>query len=296
VALVEQIDELPDDEMTPELNTKRLLALLQQGDIYARLSACFEDDVTNASNALETYENLIFDAGEGTELALRAQMGMGDVFVSQGDPEQAREFYMGTIVNVIPPDEAERNDPDGLDWKNVPFEIKQKRFTYVELGVPGVQQTSRSLGDLETAIEYALFLNNIYRKEGFQLSTLGYEALVEMARTFLEAGGFIGGNPAEGDAAWYQTEEDLKAAGVSRRNRRTAVEFALDLARQVATEAQGTQPGNDAEELPSQINERPEVEPPLDHLMPAAHGNAREHAYRGALGASYTQHPPSAAP
>lgn len=287
-ALIEEINNLPPDEMTPELNTKRLVTMLQQGDVYSRLSGAVDDDVIFGENALEVYSNLIFDAGEGTELALRAQMGIGDVYVSQGDPETAREFYMGTIENVIPRDEDERNNPDGLDWKNVPFEIKQKRFNYVELGIPGVQQTSRTLGEPEVAIEFALFFYNIYRQEGFQLSSLGYDAMVEVAETFVEAGGFIGGKPAQGSAKWYATEDDLKAAKVSKRDRRTAVEFALDLARQVTTETAKSPAGQRAADLLLQINERPEVELPIEQLLQAGEASIRKEEIGKALENFYT--------
>ncbi|QDV08236.1 hypothetical protein Poly30_37720 [Planctomycetes bacterium Poly30] len=286
--LIEEIDELPDDERTPEFATKRLVLLLQKGDIQARLSSSLEDDVTFTQQAKETLEELIFAAGEGTALALRAQMLMGDVYLGDGDSETAREFYKGTIDLVIPMDEESRNDPEGLDWKNLPFDIKQMRFTFVELGIPGVQRTSRTLGEPEVGIEYALFMNNLYRKEGFQLSVLGYDAMLEIAQTFLEAGGYIGGNPAQGDAAWYPTEEALKDANVSKRNRMTAVEFALDLARQVATDASGSQAGVDAGELLARINERPEVELPVDQLLQAAESKAKNEDYEAAIAGYYT--------
>ncbi len=275
-SLIEEINNLPADEVDTEQKTRRLVLKLQKGDIYSRLSNSVEEDVVFAESAKEELEELIFAAGEGTEIALRAQMIMGDVYLSQGDPETAREFYKGTIESVIPLDEEYRNDPEGLDWKNVPFDIKQKRFQYVELGLPGVQRTSRTLGEPEVGIEYALFFNNLYRKEGFQISSLGYAAMLEVAETFLEGGGFLGGNPAEGNAAWYATEEDLKAAGVNKRNRRSAVQFALDLAQQVAEEARGTQAGKEAGILLDKINERPEVELPISAILDAAEAKAKE--------------------
>ncbi len=275
-SLIEEIDNLPSDEVSTEQKTQRLVLQLQKGDIYSRLSNSVEDDVVFAESAKETLEELIFEAGEGTEIALRAQMIMGDVYLSQGDPDSAREFYMGTIEAVIPTDEDVRNDPAGHDWKNVPFESKQKRFQYVELGLPGVQRTSRTLGEPERGIEYALFFNNLYRTEGFQISSLGYAAMLEVAETFLEAGGFIGGNPAQGNAAWYATEEDLKAAGVNKRNRRSAVQFALDLAQQVSDEARGTQAGKEAGILLDKINDRPEVELPISAILDAAEAKAKE--------------------
>ena len=274
--LVEEIENLPEDEANAETNNRRLGLLLKLGDINARLSESLEDDVVFGESAKEVLEELIFEAGEGSEIALRAQMIMGDVYLGEGEVETAREFYKGTIESVIPTDEDFRNDPAGLDWKNVPFEMKQKRFQYVELGLPGVQRTSRTLGEPEAGIEYALFFNNLYRNEGFQLSSLGHEAVLEMAMTFLEAGGYIGGNPAQGTAQWYATEEDLKTAGVTKRNRRTAVQFALDLAQQVADEAKGSQAGKDAGILLDKINERPEVELPISAILQAAEAKAKE--------------------
>ncbi|MEM1453425.1 MAG: hypothetical protein AAGI22_30255, partial [Planctomycetota bacterium] len=280
--LINELDAIPDDEMTPEIRTKTWVAKLDLASLYAKMSASVEDDVTWSELAITTYSDLIFDVGEGTEIALRANAGLGDVYAAIGEDETAQSFYTGMIDNVVPPD-PEQREAD-LEWSKLPLDIKQKRFLYVELAIPGVQGTSRNLGELDAAIEYGLFFYNLYREEGFTLSVLGQDAMLEFASTLVDAGGYIGGDLGAGEAKWFATQEEMREAVRARRLQRSAVEFALDLAKQVADENPGTESARKGGILIASINERPGVEIPIDAIIKAADGERASEEYDRALG------------
>lgn len=278
-ALIEEIDAV--DPMTPELKTKRDVLMLDKAGLYARISAATPDDAFFSEQAIETYSELIFDVGEGTEIALRANAGIGDVYASTGFPEEAREFYLGVINSVIPIDPDEREEM--LEWSDLPLDIKQKRFLYVELVIPGVQATSRDLGELEGAITAGLFFYNLYRQEGFSLSVLGNDAMLEFASTLVDAGGFIGGDLGKGEARWFATEAEMREAVKARRLQRDSVTFALDLAKQIASDNPGTEAARKGGELIASINERPGIEIPPAQLLQAADAKRAGENYDEAL-------------
>lgn len=277
--LIEEIDAT--DPMTPEMKTKRDVLMLDKAGLYARISGATPDDAFFSEQAIETYSELIFDVGEGTEIALRANAGIGDVYSSMGMPEEAREFYLGVINSVIPIDPDEREEM--LEWSKIPLDIKQKRFLYVELVIPGVQSTSRDLGELETAITAGLFFYNLHRQEGFSLSVLGNSAMLEFASTLVDAGGFIGGDLGQGEARWFATEAEMREAVKARRLQRDSVTFALDLAKQIASENPGTEAARKGGELIASINERPGIQIPPAQLLQAADAKRAGENYDEAL-------------
>ncbi|MDB2576233.1 hypothetical protein N9Z54_03395 [Planctomycetota bacterium] len=277
--LVEEIDST--DPMTPALKTKRDVLMLDKAGLYSRISSATPDDAFFSEQAIETYSDLIFDVGEGTEIALRANAGIGDVYASTGFPEEARDFYLGVINSVIPIDPDEREEM--LEWSKLPLDIKQKRFLYVELVVPGVQSTSRDLGEFEGAITAGLFFYNLYRQEGFSLSVLGNSAMLEFASTLVDAGGFIGGDLGQGQARWFATEAEMREAVKSRRQQRDSITFALDLAKQIATDNPGTEGARKGGELIASINQRPGIEIPPAQLLQAADAKRASESYEEAL-------------
>lgn len=278
--LIEELTDIPNDERTAEQNTTRLVLILEKATMYGRISEATPNDAFFSEQAIETYSELIFEAGEGTEIALRANAGMGDVFASIGDNETAREFYAGMINNVIPVDPAEREE--NLGWSDLPQDIKAKRFLYVEIGIPGVQRTSRALGEYQIALDTGMFFYNLYRQEGFTLSKFGGEAALEVAETLVEADGFVGGDLGKGEAQWFATEEEMNSA-VARRFRRSAMEFALDLSEQVARDFSGQQVGVTAGKLIAKINDRPGAVIPPAQLFQAADAERRSENYDVAL-------------
>lgn len=280
--LIEELTNL--DEPTADQQFRRWQLMLAKGDLYAEMSKTLGGDAFYSEQAIGAYEELSLDAGFGTEFDLRANVGLGTVEEAVGNDEAARDYYMGMIDQVLPMDPERREEL--LTWSEVPRDIREKRFNYVELGIPGVQRTSRDLGEYDVALEYGLFLYNLYRQEGFDLSILGHDALVEVARTLVEAGGFIGGDLGAGQAKHYETEEAMKAE-VSRRDQRTAVEFALQLVNQVAEETPVPATKIKAGRLLEEINTRPDVEISASQLLEAAKAKRLAEEYDSALEGYY---------
>jgi len=282
-SLIEELLAVP--EPTPEQTTQRYILMLDKASLYGKMSASTPDDTYFSEEAIETYSDLIFDVGEGTEIALRANAGIGDVMLAQGQDEDAREFYLGVIDKVIPVDETEREE--ALDWSKLPLDIKQKRFLYVELSIPGVQKTSRNLGELDAAISSGLFFYNLYRSEGFSLSVLGNDAMLEFASTLVDAGGFIGGNLGAGNAQWFATEAEMREEFRARRLQRTSLEFALELAKRVVDDNPGSEVARKGGVLIGSINERPGVEIPIAQLLQAADAKRAGEDYDAAMSGYY---------
>ena len=65
------------------------------------------------------------------------------------------------------------------------------------------------------------------------LSPPGYLSLLSVARTLLDVGGYAGGSLSAGRLRWFETSEDMENAGVSRRDRRSALDLALSVAQTV---------------------------------------------------------------
>ena len=176
-------------------------------------------------------------ADEGDELTFREQLRSGHLYLSQGDIETAHEFFRGTIQSVIPADRDLHGGSTGMAWSRLSVANKHRRFRIVELGIPGLQETSRMLGELNVGIEYGLIMINLHRSEGFTLSSVGHEAMLEIARTLVMADGFIHTRAAGTEARWYANELALEASAPAQGDRRTAAEFALFLAHGVLENA-----------------------------------------------------------
>ncbi|MEM9800796.1 MAG: hypothetical protein AAGA20_10765 [Planctomycetota bacterium] len=279
--LVTELEAVPDDEKTPQTQTKLWVAKLDLASTYAKMAGAAPDNPAWSEAAIDEFEGLLFDAGQGTEIGLRAYAGLGDVFAAMGQDGEARDYYSAVIDSVIPIDPQQREEL--LGWSDMPLDIKQKRFLYVELAVPGVMRTSRNLGESEAGIETGLFFYNLYRQEGFTLSSLGNTAMLEFAGTLVDAGGFIGGDLGAGEAQWFATEEEMREAVRARRLQRTSIEFALDLAKQIAEDNPGTEASRKGGELIATINERPGIEIPPAQLLQAADAKYRGQDYEAAL-------------
>ena len=139
--LVDELGDIKASERTPDQNLRRWNLMLQKGDLYAQRTMLLKD-VMSQESAIEAYEQLAFDAGLASEYSLRADVGIGNVYMAQGDPEIALEYFMGMVDNVCPMDPAIREEK--LTWSELPIEIKEKRFNYVELGMSGIQEAARA--------------------------------------------------------------------------------------------------------------------------------------------------------
>lgn len=281
--LIEELTNISD--RNADQNFQRWTLMLSKGDLYAEMAKTLGGDITFSEGAIVAYEELSLDAGFGTEFDLRANVGLGTVEEAQGNHADAAEYFMGMIDQVLPLDPEERESL--LGWSEVPRDIREKRFNYVELGIPGVQRSSRAVGDYDQALKYGLFLYNLYREEGFDLSILGHAALLEVAETLVETGGFVGGDLGAGEAKFYPTEEAMRAEVKSRRERRSAVEFALQLVNQVAEETPVPATKIKAGRLLEAINTRPDIEISANQLLEAAKAKRLAEEYDAALDGYY---------
>lgn len=283
-ALVDELAGVKSSERTPDQNLRRWILMLQKGDLYSERTKLLGDPFSKES-AIEAYEELSFDAGLASEFALRADAGIGNVYMSQGEPDIALEYYTGMVDNVLPMDPSVREEK--LGWSDLPLEIKEKRFNYVELGMAGIQKAARASGQNDLGIEFGLFMYNMYRIEGFSLSTYGHEALLGIASTMVETGGFVGGDLGDGKGKWYATEEAMQAEVKRRNQRQSAVEFALQLVNQVAEDTSRSSTKVKAGKLLEEINSRPDIEISANQLLEAAKGKRLAQEWSGALGAYY---------
>lgn len=281
--LIEELTNI--DDRTPEQNFQRWTLMLSKGDLYAEMAKTLNGDALFSEGAITAYEELSLDAGFGTEFDLRSNVGLGTVEEAQGNMDAALDYFGGMIDQVLPLDPERREEL--LTWSEVPRDIREKRFNYVELGVPGVQRAARAQGDYETALKYGLFVYNLYRQEGFDLSILGHEALLEVAETLVETGGFVGGDLGAGEAQHFATEADMKKAVKRRRDQRGAVEFALQLVNQVAEETPVAATKIKAGRLLEAINTRPDIEISANQLLEAAKAKRLAEEYEPALAGYY---------
>lgn len=282
-SLIDELESTSSSDRTRDQNLALWNLMLQKGDMWSRITATTKDPVS-ADEAINTYENLSLDAGLNSEFALRAAVGIGDVYYGLGDTSEALSYYFGMVDNVVPPDKQRREEAIG--WSEMSRGEKETRFNYVELGIPGIQKTARATGQFDRALEMGMFMYNLYREEGFTLSVLGHEALLEIAQTLIDVGGFVGGNLGAGEAKWYATAEEMNAEA-SRRNRRTAIVFALSLVNQVAEANSSTAVSIKAGKLLDSINDRPDIEITASQMQDAAKAKYYAKDYDAALDGYY---------
>ncbi|MEO1700043.1 MAG: tetratricopeptide repeat protein [Planctomycetota bacterium] len=256
---------------------------LKIAEMYAE-TAEVADGQFHATQAISAYEDLSFDAGPQTEIGLRANVGAGQVYLATGDAETALDYFEGTI-NLVYPMSAQRREDLGFD-EIAPGEL-QLRYTYVELGTKGLQAAARATGEYQRGIGSGLFAYNLYRAQGFDLSVEGHDAMLEFAQTLLDVGGHIGGDASAGEAKWFATEDEMKQEFRRARDRRSSVEFALDLVNQISAITGRPSTKIRAGQLLEQINSRPDIEVSPEALYEAAQGSYVAEDYDGALTGYY---------
>ena len=160
---------------------------------------------------------------------------------------------------------------------------KEQRWLFLELSSADLAEAHASAGDVDTAMLYALHFYNTQKREGFSFSpSLGYPTLLGVARSMLDAGGYIGGNLASGEAQWYATEEAAREDH-SRRNVSSAADLALSIAKQVKDDNKGNILQLHAQKLISEISSLPGVVVDPDLLFDAAQGQYYDEAYPEAI-------------
>ena len=270
------ISNLENSEEQTETKKRQLYELmLQRSQMLYDVARTQDEGQFNFEQALMTCESLVFKAGEGTPHCLRAYNLMGRTYAAMQSWEEASAFFQAVIDVAIPADVDE--------WKEIVKELdlqqtdKEQRWLFVELATPGLVEALASSGQMGESCRFALHLYNTQKREGFEFSReLGYPALLVSAEALLDSGGWVGGNLSSGETAWFQSEEEAKDAGASRRNRIACADLSLKIAQQVNTENQGNIQQVRAQKLISQIITRPGVEVQPAVLYEAAEGHYNE--------------------
>ena len=270
------------DEPTEAEKIELYKLMLNRGDMLVELGKTQEDGSFSFDQSLQSYEELSLMAGEANPYGLRAYIGMGNNFLAQGMYADASDFFTFVCDKAIPFETDVR-----ADWLRGQFQGQkveppsaaelEQRFLFVQLGIPGAVESLRNTGDVEAAMAWSLYFYNVWKSEGLTLyDGLGHLALLGVGRTLLEAGGYVGGSLPDGEAQWYRTFEEMKAEHSSRRNQKTAVDIALDIAKQVKREMAGNVLQIQAQKLIAAALDRPGVKISPAILYDAAEGEYHE--------------------
>ncbi|NUP96020.1 MAG: hypothetical protein HUU28_07630 [Planctomycetaceae bacterium] len=280
--LIREQEELEKGEDYSETQRRRMFQLLLNGAELNLQLAGVQELPTTFGIAENMFIKLSDKAGEGTPWSLRAFIGIGDVYSARAAREEdfaaAKKLYEEAAgyyefaVDFSMPKDLEA-------WKVASAEMdqneKQSRFLFLQLGTPGLIKSWLSAGDTKSAVENALHFVNTWKREGLDLiQPQGYMALLDVAQALVDAGGFLGGNPASGDLKWYETQEEIAAAGLPKTRQRTTLDHALSLAQAVSTEKEnkGTNLQIRAQRVIGTIIQRPGVKVDPSVLIDAAKG------------------------
>lgn len=282
-SLIAAGEAIPASERSADATNALFNDKLKKGQMYAEIGRTRDNDVFQ-EEALDTFDNLANESGPATELGLRATVAAGDVLRDMGELGDALDYYLGAAELVYPMD-PELRTQYGLDEE--PSNMLQLRFNFIGLAMKGIQPTARESGQLDLAIERGMFMYNLYRQQGFALTTDGQDAMLQLAETMLDAGGAVAGNAAEGAAKWYESMDAAKEEVRRSRDRETAVDFALELVNQIAKGAYQPSTKIQAGRLLDAINSRPDVEISPSALLESAKAKLRGEEYEAALDSYY---------
>ncbi|MFT5051169.1 MAG: tetratricopeptide (TPR) repeat protein [Chlamydiales bacterium] len=279
--LVSSMSGIPTDERSEAESRQLFDLMLNRGGMLSQIGAAENAREAGAGQffvdqAILALEALVFEAGDGTSYALRAYIEMGSAYARMGDYRQAVAFGEATVDLTVPVDPQTWKDLVNADMTDGEKEL---RFLFLERAIPGLMEAYLQLGKLGPAMEYGLHFVNFQRREGLSLSPYGHQAMLSVAKLLINAGGFVAGDLAAGEARWFATEAEAKDAVSSRRNRRTAVDLALRFAQTTKEENAGNLLRVRAQKLMAEIITRPGVVPSPQILFEAAEGQ-----YLDALG------------
>jgi len=279
--LVSSMSSIPTDDRSESESRQLFDLMLNRGGMLAQIGAAQNARAADSGQffidqAIQALEALAFEAGDGTPYALRAYVEMGTAYAGMGDYRQAVAFGEATVDLTVPLDPKVWAELVKADMTNGEKEL---RFLFLERAIPGLMESYMQLGKLEPALEYGLHFINFQRREGLSLSPYGYQATLSVAKLLMNAGGFVAGDLAAGEARWFATEAEAKNAVSSRRNRRTSVDLALRFAQTTKEENPRNLLRVRAQKLMADIITRPGVEPSPEILFEAAEGQ-----YLDALG------------
>lgn len=276
----ELLAELGGPALTESQRLERYRLLLNRGQMLLTLAGTTAEDAT-FDQAEETLEQLALEAGEKTGWGLNAFLFLAQLEQAQGDYAAAAEFSAFVLDTALPRDPAALA---ALGWEALPPEQKARSWALAELAAAAVIEANLSLGELRAACAWALHYYGLWKREGFELSPKGHLSLLACARALLDAGGWVGGSIQHGSALqWFEDDEAATAAGFTgERHGRPALDLALSIAQAVNEQNRGNTLQVRAQQLISDVIERPGVVVAPGVLFEAAQGEYFAGDYRKA--------------
>lgn len=251
----------PSERERQEL-AKMMLYRAQMGLIAGRIA-----DPTYLTSAEGWAEDVTAEFGDTSGWGLSAYLVLGQVYLAQGAPVDAADIFYFVVDTTITFDKTAWDA--WIDDSNPPQARLDGLWYFLELGIPKLIEAQLAAGDSDGALASALHLHNNWVEYGFDLTPRGHLALLEVARTMLDIGGFLGGQREA--LQWYETYE--AASDEHRAIRiRSAADLALELAGVVNDDNKGNTLQIRAQQLIADAIGRPGVEVGLDVLFEAAKG------------------------
>ncbi|MCC7013026.1 MAG: hypothetical protein IT454_10730 [Planctomycetes bacterium] len=298
------IDQAEKDFSGPDVSTaaKRPLfeLLLNQGDLMLQWAKIAKDSAgAKFTRSFNAYQKLSDSAEEGSPWSLRAMIGIGDNYIAQSEGaespeaskthrEDAAAFYEFAVNFSIPADPelwAQAKNPQEGD-KMTKDEI-QSRFLFVQMGTPGLLRALIANGDSEKAVKtWCMHFYNTWKGEDIELEgATGYLALLEVARSLINQGGYI--IPRKGGAGaktydWVQTYEEASKE-TPKGQIKTALDFAVQLAQTTASDNKGTNLQIRAQKVIGEVIARPGAKLDPAILLDAAMGEYAEQNWSNAI-------------
>jgi tetratricopeptide (TPR) repeat protein len=279
--LQDQIDEEEQIEgATAGLRRERSILMLNRGQMLLTIAQVSEDGTYYFEQAGQTLEELAGTAGERTYFGLKAYSRLGEVYAAQGRYDDAADFLQFVVESTVPIEAETRALEGGFDAQ--PQEVKDAFWYFVDSAMGPLVDAYIATGDIEEACRWGLHFTNSIDRYGFTLSRPnGYFSMLAVARAMLDSGGYVGG--PTGAYEWYQTREEMEAAGhKGRRNTRSALDLSLLLAQQVNRDNRGNILQLHSQKVIADIIERGVAVDP-EVLFEAAQGAYYEERYSKAI-------------
>lgn len=265
--------------------------LLNRGDLLLQKGKISRDaQETSFNESRKQYEKLSDYALEGSPWSLRGMIGIGENYLAASafaaTPEKARRdldeaasFFEFAVSFSIPLDTAAWEAAKAGEGNVAMAKAEiQARFLFVQLGTPGllralVQNGKRS----EAAQKWCMHYYNTWKGEDVEFDgSVGHLALLEVARTLVDAGGFVypikGASTSARMYAWAESAEAVPK-DVPKPQVKSTLDFALAQAQFVGTENKGNNLQIRAQKLIGEILERPGVKVDPSILLDAAMGD-----------------------
>lgn len=279
--LITSIESIPDEDRSQLDDRSRFSLMLARAEMLHGIANVIDDGTYYYGQAEGDLEELALEAGETNLYGLRAYIELGRVKASQGKYRDAVDYFEFVQDNLIP------RDPEVWDAykKNEDPVLLDYLFRLASVCLQGLLEATLQSGRTEAACNWGLHYYNLYRAEGFTLHRPeGYLALLAVARTLLDSGGWVGGSTTAGNLKWYETFDEMEADGfTASRNQRSSIDLALSIAQAVNQDNRRNTLQIAAQKLISDVTSRPGVSVAPDVLFEAAQGEYYAKEYPAAI-------------